>query len=348
MASQRRAYWSTGSGRPLAVLQSLRLPRPSQQSLERALAVVRSRPFRIGLTVCLSLGGTAAAALTVRHFVSNGWPLAHADPFLVLAAGALFVGAYAAKAFGWKRLFARDVRPSAPALAAATGAATVTGVALPGRFDDVVRLTVVRRFRTSKAGFGAICLSIVLVGFLDSAALTPLASVAAGLTDLSAWPRAGLAFVAFAGIASTAIVLLLPRLQRSRRLSRFRVVRWLGAHSTGSVEAAKAWFFIACSWSLRAVALYVLFMALGLKASFVLALLFLCASAASAALPVAPAGQATQAGAGAAMLVLAGVGAPSAVAFAVAAQGLVVLTGALVVLLAGAWEARGRVMALAR
>jgi uncharacterized membrane protein YbhN (UPF0104 family) len=312
------------------------------------LALVRSRPFRVALTACLSLVGVAAAVLTVRHFVTNGWPLAHADPLLVVAAGALFVGAYAAKALGWKRLFARDVRPSAPTLAAATGAATVTGVALPGRFDDIVRVTVVRRFRTSRAGLGAICLSIVLVGFLDSAALTPLASVAAGLTDLSAWPRAGLAVVAAAGVASTAIVLLLPRLERSRRLGRFRLIRWLASHSAGTLDAAKAWVLIAGSWSLRAVALYVLFMALGLEASFVLALLFLCASAASAALPIAPAGQATQAGAGAAMLALAGVGASSAVAFALAAQGLIVLTGAMVVVLAGVWEARGRVMALAR
>jgi len=312
------------------------------------LRLARWKPFRVGLAVCLSLVGLAAASLTVRHFLTNGWPLAHADPWLVVAAGALFLGAYAAKAFGWKRLFARDVRPSAPALAAATGAATVTGVALPGRFDDVVRVTVVRRFRTSKAGIGAICLSIVLVGFLDSAALTPLASVAAGLTDLSAWQRAGLAVVAGAGVGSTAIVLLLPRLAGHPRLGRFRIVRWLSIHSAGTVEAAQAWIFIACSWSLRAVALYVLFLALGLNASFVLALLFLCASAASAALPVAPAGQATQAGAGAAVLVLAGVGTPSAIAFAVAAQGLIVLTGALVVLLAGAWEARGRVMAFAR
>ena len=324
------------------------LPRPSQQSVERALALSRAKPLRLALGVCLGLVGLAAAALTVRHFLTHGWPLTHADPFLVVAAGALFIGAYAAKAFGWKRLFARDERPSAPALAAATGAATVTGVALPGRFDDVVRVTVVRRFRTSKAGIGAICLSIVLVGFLDSAALTPFASVAAGLTDLSAWPRAGLAVVAAAGVASIGIVVAMPRLGRSRRLSRFRVVRWLAIHSAGTREATKALVLISGSWALRAVALYVLLLALGLHGSFVLALLFLCASAASAALPVSPAGQATQAGAGAAALVLAGVSASSAVAFAVAAQGLVVLTGAIVVLLAGAWEARGRLVAFAR
>jgi uncharacterized membrane protein YbhN (UPF0104 family) len=262
----------------------------------------------------------------------------------VLAAGALFFAAYAFKAFGWRRLFARHERPSARALAAATGAATVTGVALPGRFDDLVRITVVRRFRSSKAGIGAICLSIVLVGFLDSAALTPLASVAAGLTHLSAWSRAALAVVAAAGVASAGIVVAMPRLGRARRLVRFRVVRWLATHSADTLEASKAWLLISASWALRAVALYLLFFALGLEASFVLALLFLCASAASAALPVAPAGAATQAGAGAAVLALTGFGASRAVAFALAAQGLIVLTGAVVVLLAGAWEARVRLL----
>ena len=48
------------------------------------------------------------------------------------------------------------------------------------------------------------------------------------------------------------------------------------------------------------------------------------------------------------MLALAGVGTSSAVAFALAAQGLIVLTGAMVAVLAGAWEARGRVMVFAR
>ena len=286
--------------------------------------------------------GTAAAAFTVRHFVDKGWPLTNADPLLVCAAAALFLGAYGFKALGWRRLFAREERPSPQALAAATGAATVTGVALPGRFDDLVRITVVRRFRSSKAGFGAIALSIVLVGFLDSAALTPLASIAAGLLDVSAGVRIGLALVAAAGIGAALLVVAMPRLHRSRRLASFRLVRWLAAHSAGTGEASKAWVLISVSWALRAVALYVLFGALGLNGSFLLALLFLCASAASAALPVAPAGAATQAGAGAAILALSGVGTSSALAYAVAAQGLVVLTGAAVVLLAGAWEARIR------
>src|SRR5439155_1055982 len=126
------------------------------------------------------------------------------------------------------------------ALAAAGGAAACTGLALPGRFDDVVRIAVVRRFRSSRAGIGALCLSLVLVGLVDSAAITPLASVAAGLTGASAGVRAGLALVAAAGIGAAAIVVGLPRLSRLRRLERFRVARWVHVHSTGPREATKA------------------------------------------------------------------------------------------------------------
>jgi uncharacterized membrane protein YbhN (UPF0104 family) len=290
------------------------------------------------LSIALGVLATTVAALTVRHFLDKGWPLTGADPWLVVAAAALFLAAYAFKAFGWRRVFPRH-RPSAQALAAATGAATVTGVALPGRFDDVVRIAVVRRFRSSKAGMGAICISIVVVGFVDSAALTPLASVAAGVTQVPGLLRLGLALVAGAGIGAALIVVAMPRISRVARLARFRIVGWLASHSAETRDASKAWVLISVSWSLRAVALYVLLHALGVSNSFALALLFLCASAASAALPVAPAGAATQAGAGAAALALSGVGTSEAVAFAIAAQGLIVLTGAAVVLGASAWEA---------
>ena len=64
-----------------------------------------------------------------------------------------------------------------------------------------------------------------------------------------------------------------------------------------------------------------------------LAMGFLCASASAAALPIAPAGGVAQAGAGAAILVSAGVHASEAAAFAIAAQGMIVLAGAGVILL---------------
>jgi hypothetical protein len=99
---------------------------------------------------------------------------------------------------------------------------------------------------------------------------------------------------------------------------------------------------VAGSWSLRAVAIFVLLAALGLGTDFALALAFLCGSAASAVLPVAPAGAATQVGAGAAVLVASGVHAEQAIAFGIAAQGLVIAVGAAFVLALAAWHAQGR------
>ena len=88
----------------------------------------------------------------------------------------------------------------------------------------------------------------------------------------------------------------------------------------------------------RGLAVFLLLNALSMPGSFVLALAFLVASAASAALPIAPAGAATQAGAGAAILVLSGVNTSHAVAFSIAAQALVIVTGAAVILLVAAWQ----------
>src|SRR5947209_6608691 len=86
----------------------------------------------------------------------------------------------------WSRRGLRRVISSIPAgrfrtrtLSAAGGAASLGGVALPGRFDEAIRIAVVRRLPGKTAGFGAICLTIIVVGLLDSAALTPAASVAA-------------------------------------------------------------------------------------------------------------------------------------------------------------------------
>ena len=77
-----------------------------------------------------------------------------------------------------------------------------------------------------------------------------------------------------------------------------------------------------------------------------LALAFLCASSASAVLPIAPAGAVTQAGAGAAILVAAGMHPDEAIAFGVAAQGLVIAAGAVCVAVMAVWHAEGRVRPL--
>jgi hypothetical protein len=303
----------------------------------RARRLAGSRRVRIALNTVFVSGALAAAALTILHFVDSGWPLASADPLLVVAAGILFLFAYAFKAWGWQRLFPVEQRPEALTLAAAGGAASVGGVALPGRFDEAIRIAVVRRLPGKKtAGLGAICLTLIVVGLLDSAALVPMASMAAAASH-SGGVQAGFALVAAAGVAAAALVLCLPRIARLGFISRWKVGRWLQEHTACPRSASQAWLLISVSWALRGLAVFVLLNALAIGGSFTLALAFLCASAASAALPIAPAGAATQAGAGAAILIIAGIPKADAVAFAVAAQGLVILVGAVVVAAAGIW-----------
>jgi uncharacterized membrane protein YbhN (UPF0104 family) len=309
--------------------------------VERYLRLARSRTTRLALNV-LSVGLVAAVVLfAVRYFVQHGWPFHHANIPLVLAAVGLFLAAYGFKAFGWGRLFRLGERPSGFTLAVAGGAAAVAGVALPGRFDVVVRIGVVRRLRGTRTGLGALCLSLVLCGMIDSVALSPLAGLAALVSGTSGWIRAGLIVVAVAGAGAAAVILALPRIARVRRLAHFRTAHWVNEHCASPRQASAAWALISVSWFLRGSALFVLLHALSLRAdtpSVVLALSFLCASAASTALPIAPAGAATQAGAGAAILIAIGVQASEAVAFAIAAQGLAILAGAAIVLSAGLWH----------
>jgi Lysylphosphatidylglycerol synthase TM region len=304
----------------------------------RARRLAGSRRVRLALNSVFVTGALAAAALTMLHFVHSGWPLGSADPLLVVAAGILFLFAYAFKAWGWQRLFPEEQRPEALTLAAAGGAASVGGVALPGRFDEAIRIAVVRRLPGKKtAGLGAICLTLIVVGLLDSAALAPMASVAAAASH-SGVSQAGFALVAAAGVAAAALVLSLPRIARLNFVNRWKVGRWLREHTACRRSASQAWLLISVSWALRGVAVFVLLNALAIGGgSFTLALAFLCASAASASLPIAPAGAATQAGAGAAILIVGGIPKGEALAFAVAAQGLVILVGAIVVAAAGIW-----------
>jgi uncharacterized membrane protein YbhN (UPF0104 family) len=282
----------------------------------------------------------AVSGLVVRHFAHSGWPLPRANPWLVALAGLVMLAAYAVKAWGWQRLFRHDNRPAVLTLAAAGGAASVGGIALPGRCDEVIRVAVVRRCRRRRASIGAVALSLFLLGLLDSAAMTPLASITLGISHLGGWLQVGLAIVAGAGVLAAAVVVALPRLARLRPLTRFRVAGWVGEHATEPREAVWAWLGVVCSWLLRALAVFVLLAALGLPTDFSLALAFVCASSASAVLPVAAAGAAMQAGAGAAILAASGVHTEDAVAFGIAAQALLMGTGAAFVLALGAWHAK--------
>ena len=286
----------------------------------------------------------AVSGLVLRHFASTGWPLHRANVWLVVLAALIFVAAYAAKAWGWQQLFQRSERPAVLTLAAAGGAASVGGIALPGRCDDVIRFAIVRRCRRRRASFGAVILSLFLLALLDSAALVPLASVAAFVSNVHGWLQAGLFVVAGAGVGAASIVLGLRRLAGFRPLARFRLARFVGEHATGRRDAVQAWLAVATSWTLRALAVFVLLAALGLGTDFALALAFVCAASASAVLPVAPAGAAVQAGAGAAILVASGVRTEDAVAFGLAAQALLIAAGAAFVLALGAWHLHGRLL----
>ena len=171
------------------------------------------------LNAAAVLAALVVTGLVARHFAREGWPIHHANPWLVAVAALNFLAAYAAKAWGWQKLFRRDEQPAMLTLAASAGAASVGGIALPGRCDEVIRFAVIRRCRRRRASFGAVALSIFLLGLLDAAALTPLAGTAAAVGAVGGLMRVALAIVAVAGVAAAGLVLALPRLARIRRVA---------------------------------------------------------------------------------------------------------------------------------
>src|SRR4029079_9689040 len=95
--------------------------------------------------------------LAARHFATTSWPLSRGEPGVLVAAVLLLLLAQAFKAYGWGRLFAPGERPRPLALAAGNGGAALIGVVLPGRFDDAMRVAVVRRFPPCPGGVRERC-----------------------------------------------------------------------------------------------------------------------------------------------------------------------------------------------
>jgi hypothetical protein len=314
-----------GSSRVLAMIASL----PQ---------LVRSERGRLAATVGASALALAVAVLAARHFAETPLPFSRGHPGLLVAAGALSLLGYAFKAYGWQQLFTPHERPPPLALAAANGGASVTALALPGRFDDVVRIAIVRRFRRCPAGVRALCLSIFMLGLIDSAALAPFALAAAVVPGHSIGVRFGLALIAVVGFAAAALVLVLPRIATSRRIVRFRIGRWLRPRTTSLRAASLAWALVSAGWLTRAVGLLLLLGALGVGYSLTLAILFLCATSAAAALPIGPGGTATQVSAGAAVLIASGAGVSEALGVAVAVHAIGMLVGASIFVSATAWR----------
>jgi uncharacterized membrane protein YbhN (UPF0104 family) len=294
----------------------------------------RSRRVQWALAVASGAIVIVLVLLVARHFATTSWPLSTGNPALLVAAGLLLVLAQWLKAYGWGRLFTNEERPKPLALAGANGGAALVGVALPGRFDDAMRIAVVRRYRPCPAGVRVLCLSLVMLGLIDSAALAPLALAAAVTGGAGNAVRAGLAVVTVAGALAAAVIVALPHLVASRHSLRFRLGRWLTRRTSSPRLASQAWALVLACWLTRAGAVFLLLGALGIGYSFPLALVFLCAGAAAAALPIGPAGAATQIGAGAASLLASGVEPSQALSFAVSVAALGVITGTAMLLLA--------------
>jgi len=298
----------------------------------------RSRRGRLAVAFAFAILTTAILAVAGRSLIDSGWPLAHGNPSLVATAGLLFAVAYGFKAYGWRRLFRTNERPGPFALAAAGGGASIMGVALPGRFDELVRIAIVRRYPGCRVSVRGICLSLVTLGLIDAVALSPFAIAAAAFPGNSFAVRAGFAVLGVGGVGAAAVVLLFPRLSAHARLARFRLVSWLAPRVTPWREATRAWGLVLASWLIRAIAVFLLLGTFGIGFSFPLAIMFLCAGAASAAFPIGPAGAATQVTAGTLLLVVSGVEAPRALTFALAAQALLIFSGAAIFLAAVAWR----------
>ncbi len=298
----------------------------------------RSRRGRWALAAGTGAVTLALAVLAVRHFAAMSWPLSSRHPMVLVASALLLVLAQALKALGWGRLFTPAERPPMLALAAGNGGAALAGVLLPGRFDDAMRIAVVRRYPSCPVGIRVLCLSLVMLGLIDSVALVPLALAGAVLPDAGTAVRIGLAIVAAAGVAAATVIVVLPRVAASRRTLRFRLGRWVSTRTTSRRHASEAWALVSACWFVRAVACFLLLGALGVGYSISLALLFLCAGAAAAALPVGLAGAATQAGAGGAVLAATGIGGSEALHVAVSGGVLGVLTGTAVLVAAIVWR----------
>jgi hypothetical protein len=302
------------------------------------LRLRRSRRGRWAMAAGSGAVTLALAALAARHFAAMSWPLSSGHPGVLAAAALLLVLAQALKAFGWARLFTASERPPTLALAAGNGGAALVGVLLPGRFDDAMRIAVVRRYPSCPAGVRVLCLSLVMLGLIDSVALVPLALAGAVLPDAGTGVRIALALVAAAGVAAAAVIAVLPRVAASRRTLRFRLGRWVSTRTTSPRHASEAWALVSACWFVRAVASFLLLGTLGVGYSISLALLFLCAGAAAAALPLGLAGAATQAGVGGAALAATGVGPSEALHVAVSTGLLGVLTGTAVLVAAIVWR----------
>jgi hypothetical protein len=165
----------------IGIVAPIVLERRYRLLVDALVRLHRSRRGRWSVAAGSGVIMIVLALLAVRHFATSPWPLSGGQPGVLVAVCLLLLLAQGFKACGWGRLFAADERPRPLALAAGNGGAALTGVMLPGRFDDAMRVAVVRRYPGCRAGVRTLCLSLVMLGLIDSVALAPLAAAAAVL-----------------------------------------------------------------------------------------------------------------------------------------------------------------------
>jgi uncharacterized membrane protein YbhN (UPF0104 family) len=291
--------------------------------LRGPLRIVRARRTRRVVELVFLLAAGALVGLVVHRLASGGWALHRADPRLTAAAAALFIATFALRALAWQRLFRPFERPRSLALVTSNATAAVAAIALPSRIDDAIAIAVLRKLGRRAPSVGTLALSLFLLGLLDMTALTPFAAFAAAFVDASYAVRVPMLVLTGVGVGAALLTAALPSIRGSGRVARFRLGRWLAAHAPASYrEAVWASLLVAASWVTRAAGLYVLLAAVDLRSSFAVATAYVVGAAGAAALPVGPAGAATQAGVGAAVLAGAGIDGDAAIALAVAAQAL--------------------------
>lgn len=356
-APVRRTWRSSRLGAP-AARPPLAPARPRPPAADRAfgaaargwllllrgpLRTVRSRRARRLFEVVFAVAAAALIALVVREVVRRGWPLHRANPSLAAAAVAFFLATFALRALAWQRLFRPFERPRSLALVASNATAAVAAIALPSRIDDAIAIAVVRRIARRAPSVGTLALSLFLLGLLDMAALTPFAAFAAFAIHASYAVHITLLVLTGVGVGAGIVAAALPSIHGSARITRHRLGHWLALHAPASPrDAAWASLLVAASWLARAGGLYVLLDAVGLRSPFSVATAYVTAGAGAAALPVGPAGAATQAGVGAAILTGAGLPGESAIALAIAAQSLTLVAAALLAVFGAAVTAHGR------
>jgi len=327
-----------GHRAPLAVGASLWL-----RGMRPIFAMLRSQRGRRARDAAVLLSALALIALVLRELTAQGWPAKSLRPIATAAACSFLLSTFALRALGWQRLFRAVERPQSLVLAMSIGTSEVVSLALPPRIGDAIGVSILRKLTPRAPSIGTAVLSLFLLGLMDISASVPLA-VYALLSVHAASVRIAMLVIVGVGVGAAAVAAVLPSVRASERLTRRGFGHWLALHAPVSRrDALWSWCLVCGSWLARAAALLLLLYALGLHPSFALATAYVAAGAGANALPVGPAGAATEAGAGAAVLAGAGIPTAQAIALAVTAQGLTCAAGATIALLgAGMRRARRR------